>query len=195
MSGDISRFVDLDRNVATNVRMARETAGLSQDELAERMTERGFGFSQATVWKIEQGRRPLRISEAVALADALDIRGWRDLTFDPGRAEHGRVLHRARLAAADAYKQVKEAADAYIQTQVALTLAVRNATDAGFSVTELHTSWLETPPERAVIEARIEGDTEDEARDRLDAAVDAVLQALRERGHEAVFDPAAVVFD
>jgi len=56
-------------------------------------------------------------------------------------------------------------------------------------VSELWTSWLDTPPERAVIEARIEGDQHDAVLERLDDAVDQVLQALRERGFEAIFHP------
>jgi hypothetical protein len=31
------------------------------------MAEREFGFTQATIWKIERDQRPVRISEAVAL--------------------------------------------------------------------------------------------------------------------------------
>jgi hypothetical protein len=34
-------------------------------------TDRGFGFGQATIWKIESGQRPVKASELVALADCL----------------------------------------------------------------------------------------------------------------------------
>ena len=56
-------FPNIDHHVATNVRAFRERNSLSQEELAQRMSERGFGFSQATIWKIESGQRPVKISE------------------------------------------------------------------------------------------------------------------------------------
>lgn len=44
---------------------------LSQSALADRMRERGWKWSQATVWSVEQGERPLRLAEAVDLAEVL----------------------------------------------------------------------------------------------------------------------------
>lgn len=43
----------------------------SQSGLAVRMRDRGFKWSQATVWSIEKGERPLRFSEAVELSALL----------------------------------------------------------------------------------------------------------------------------
>jgi hypothetical protein len=43
-----------------------------------------------------------------------------------------------------------------------LLVAARQAQDAGLAVTELYTSWLDSPPEKAVIEARVEADQEAE---------------------------------
>ena len=67
------RYTDIDQNIAANLRTYREADNISQDELAQRMADRGFGFSQATIWKIESGQRPVRASELVALADSLGI--------------------------------------------------------------------------------------------------------------------------
>lgn len=55
------------------VRRARESAGLTQAQLAERM--RGFGatLDPSMVAKIEAGIRPTNIAEAVALRGALGI--------------------------------------------------------------------------------------------------------------------------
>ncbi|WP_419775703.1 helix-turn-helix domain-containing protein [Microbacterium oxydans] len=47
------------------VRHAREAAGMSQMDLAKAMRDRGWKWSQATVWSIERGDRPLRWSEGV----------------------------------------------------------------------------------------------------------------------------------
>lgn len=46
---------------------------LSQKELADRMRKRGFKWSQATVWAIEKGERPLRLTESAALEAIFDI--------------------------------------------------------------------------------------------------------------------------
>ncbi|SEF60179.1 hypothetical protein SAMN04488592_0621 [Microbacterium azadirachtae] len=37
------------------------------------MREHGFKWSQATVWSIEKGERPLRLSEAIQVTDLLDV--------------------------------------------------------------------------------------------------------------------------
>jgi transcriptional regulator with XRE-family HTH domain len=188
-------FTSIDDRVGVNLRAYRDAAGLSQEELAQRMAERGFGFSQATVWKIESGNRPIKISEAVALADALDLRAWDSLTQDPTRAWHQIQLGHWHRAAAAAYEQLKTAATAYIDTQLNLTVVIRDAQDAGLTVSDLWSSWLNTPAERAVIEARIEDDNREAAAVRIDEEVDRVLQALRDHGHEAILDPAEIEAD
>lgn len=182
-------FTSIDERVGVNLRAYREAAGLSQEELAQRMVERGFGFSQATVWKIESGHRPIKISEAVALADALQLRGWNSLTQDPTQARHQVQLQQWHHAAYAAFGEIKRAAAGYIEAQLNLTMAVREARDDGMDVGELWTHWLAIPAERAVIEARVAGDNEDEIGARVAHEVDDILQTLREHGHEAVFDP------
>lgn len=55
-----------------NIRRARMALGVSQTELARRVTARGVqGFHQQTVQRIESGTRPVRLNEAVTLADSL----------------------------------------------------------------------------------------------------------------------------
>lgn len=45
----------------------------SQADLAKAMRERGPKWSQATVWAVEKGDRPLRHSEAIELADLIGL--------------------------------------------------------------------------------------------------------------------------
>ena len=71
MTALVDQYKDIDQNIAANLRTYREAGSVSQEELAQRMASRGFGFSQATIWKIESGQRPVRASELVALADCL----------------------------------------------------------------------------------------------------------------------------
>lgn len=178
------RYKGIDQNIAANVRAYREAGGVSQEELAQRMADRGFGFSQATVWKIESGQRPVRASEMMALADSLGIFLATDLTRAPDATRYTIRLEHASGKASDAYRAVKETAAAYLEAQVQLVFAAREAHDAGFAVTELHTSWLTTPPEEAVIEARVEADHEAARSEQLNDAVVKILDALRSNGYE-----------
>jgi DNA-binding XRE family transcriptional regulator len=63
----------VDVTVGVNVRKWRESLGLSQAELARHV---GEGFQQQTIVKIEKGVRPLRLSEAVRIAQvfAIDVK-------------------------------------------------------------------------------------------------------------------------
>jgi transcriptional regulator with XRE-family HTH domain len=178
------RYIDIDQNIAANLRTYREAGSISQDELAQRMADRGFGFSQATIWKIERGQRPVRASELVALADSLEVMLVTRLTDKPDVARHQVRLDEANRKAHHAYETLKEAAADYLDAQVELVVAAREAQDAGFTVTELHTSWLDTPPEEAVIEARVEADQEAARSEQVNDAVNKILEALRSNGYE-----------
>lgn len=184
----------IDEYFATNLREEREAQGLSQEELARRMVERGFGFSQATIWKIEQNKRPVRIGEAVALGEAFGVPMWRHLTEEPRHFRLGARVDRANRSAYNAYDQVKAAAAEYLEAQLELVVAVRDATDAGEHVAEFRRTWLDTPAERAVLEARVEAEHAEEDANRLNDAVNRVLAALREHGYTADLDPADLVF-
>lgn len=51
------------------LRTARKAAGMSQQNIADALKALGINLSQTQVAKIEAGARPLRLDEAVALAD------------------------------------------------------------------------------------------------------------------------------
>lgn len=53
--------------------LTRLRGEMSQAELAERMRERGYKWSQATVWSVEKGERPLRLTEAEDIAAVLGV--------------------------------------------------------------------------------------------------------------------------
>jgi transcriptional regulator with XRE-family HTH domain len=184
MAAREERYQDIDQNIAANLRTHREGRNISQDELAQRMADLGFGFSQATIWKIESGQRPVRASELVALADSLGIRSATSLTYKPDAARHQVQLEQANRKAHDAYEALKGAAADYLDAQIELAVAAREAQDAGLTVTELHTSWLDTPPEEAVIEARVEADQEAARSEQVNDSVNKILDALRSNGYE-----------
>lgn len=64
---------DYDAQVGRMIQSTRKARGVTQAQLAALVEERGLQMRQQTVVKIEQGRRPLRLQEAQALADALGI--------------------------------------------------------------------------------------------------------------------------
>jgi transcriptional regulator with XRE-family HTH domain len=177
------RYQDIDQNIAANLRIYRETGNISQDELAQRMADRGFGFSQATIWKIESGQRPVRASELIALADSLGIMSPTSLTHKPDATRYKVQLEQANRNAQHAYETLKEAAAGYLEAQVELVVAAREAHDAGLTVTELHTSWLDTPAEEAVIQARVEADQEAERSEQVNDEINKILDALRSNGY------------
>jgi hypothetical protein len=106
-----------------------------------------------------------------------------DLTREPGVAGHHARMRSAVRSAHDAYGTLKAAAAVYIEAQFEVASAARHAHDDGVTVTDLDTGWLSTPPEQAVIEARIETDQEDAQAQVVYEEVGKVLEALRSAGY------------
>ncbi len=183
MTAREDQYKDIDQNIAANLRAYREAGSVSQEELAQRMTNRGFGFSQATIWKVESGQRPVRASELIALADSLGIMLATDLTDEPEMTRHEIQLEQSNRKAHRAYEALKEAAADYLEAQVELVVAARQAHDAGLAVTELHTSWLDTPAEEAVIEARVEAEQDAARSEQVNDEINKILDALRSSGY------------
>lgn len=55
------------------VKNERIAQGITQSDLAERMSDLGYRFDQATVYKIENGKRKVTATEAWGLAEILDV--------------------------------------------------------------------------------------------------------------------------
>lgn len=60
-----------DERIAGNVRALREQREMSQSALAKAMSDHGLQWHQQTVYKVENGTRPLRAAELAALARIL----------------------------------------------------------------------------------------------------------------------------
>jgi transcriptional regulator with XRE-family HTH domain len=185
MGGDGNRYTDIDQNIAANLRTYRDARSVSQEELAQRMAARGFGFTQATIWKIESGQRPVKASELAALADCFgEFTSTTDLTRAPEAVRHDARLRRTHTRAGHAYAELKKAAAAYLDAQIQLLYAHREARDAGVPVRQMYTAWLETPAEEAIIEVRMAEAYEDQHQEQLSARVGQVIDALRSTGYE-----------
>ena len=62
-----------DKIVRANIKRLRKQAGLTQDQLAAKLQIVGCGLSQATLGKIENGRRHIYPEELRALAKVLRV--------------------------------------------------------------------------------------------------------------------------
>lgn len=69
MADKVKNFVDV--QIGENIALLRDRT--PQGALAQQMKARGHKWSQNTVWLVEQGERPLRMSEAKDLADIFKI--------------------------------------------------------------------------------------------------------------------------
>jgi transcriptional regulator with XRE-family HTH domain len=102
------RFMD-------RVREIREARGLSQARLAQAMTARGFSLHQTSIAKMEapdvEERRPLRLSEALALAEILE-EDLGDMLRGPLR-QNAKRNEELRQAVNEAEAELARARDAY----------------------------------------------------------------------------------
>ncbi|MBU3064093.1 helix-turn-helix domain-containing protein [Nocardia sp. NEAU-G5] len=62
-----------ERAFGDRTRQWRKARNWSQEDLANRLTDHGFEMHQTTVAKIERGTRPLRVAEAVAIAQIFGV--------------------------------------------------------------------------------------------------------------------------
>lgn len=108
---------DWERLFAANVKRIRQARGLSQQDIADLLTEQGFPVHQTAVAKLETGQRPLRVAEAAAIAAALDIP---PLSVFYGPTEDD---------------QLEELQRELMRAQKALDAAESKLGDAGFSYT------------------------------------------------------------
>jgi transcriptional regulator with XRE-family HTH domain len=168
---------DLDGPVAeyfaSNLRQAREARGLSQADLAQQVKELGHPCTQATIWKLEQGHREPKLSEAVAIGQALGLLRWTELTLKPATFKLELTIDQWRHRVFELAEQTRAAAAAQLDALTELAFAVRAAQDAGLSLDYRAFGWLELTPEATVLRealaARVAWDSEDQEADRRDA--------------------------
>ena len=105
----------MDRLIGGNVQQFRNAKKMSQAQLADAMTAKtGQQVAQQTILKIEKGTRPLRYSEAVAVAEALDV-PLSALSPDRVTARERQNIDMAALEAAEADALLSVAVFRYIE--------------------------------------------------------------------------------
>lgn len=80
----LDQLQDAERRIGRNMRRVRESLGLKQQDVADKMNEAGFKFHQTQVAKVERGERPVRVNEWFAIANALGIDAEALLEGGPG---------------------------------------------------------------------------------------------------------------
>lgn len=104
--------------MANDAQIGRNLASLrnemSQKDLAEAMRSLGFKWSQATVWSVEKGERPLRLTEATALQEIFGVR-FDSLTHN--LADFAALEARRRVI--ESLKQLEDAA-ARVAVEIAM---------------------------------------------------------------------------
>jgi transcriptional regulator with XRE-family HTH domain len=70
---DTQDSTGFNKRVGENLQRIRKAAGWSQADLADRLSSRGLSFQQPTILKVEKGSRPLKLEEACAIAEELEV--------------------------------------------------------------------------------------------------------------------------
>ena len=66
-------MIDYSAHLARQIRVTRESRGMTQTDLAKAMKDQGLPFWQQTIQRIEEGSREVRVPELFALASALGV--------------------------------------------------------------------------------------------------------------------------
>lgn len=69
----MSNVTDTDALIGRRIHELRDRLGLPQAKFAQILRERGFRSYDSTISRIETGKRPLHLSEAMVLCQALDL--------------------------------------------------------------------------------------------------------------------------
>lgn len=113
-----------DEAFGQSVATVRGWANLSQREFANRLTERGFRVDASAVSRIESGARSVRLTEALTIADALDVE--LDFLVSGLDGSPKAELKRARRFANDAVRRMREPMVQLLQGYVWVHELLRN---------------------------------------------------------------------
>lgn len=142
--------MSIDERIGQNLAVTR--GDMSQKDLAERMRERGWKWSQATVWSIEKGERPLRLAEAEDVAHILQ-RPMHVLLSQEGEA----VVHAATREVHDRYEELLAAMEAYDDARGKLALLLDEIPESTKNgLLRVSTDWIGQTVDAAVEDYRKE---------------------------------------
>lgn len=119
---------------------------MSQKALGDAMRERGHKWSQATVWAVEKGDRPLKLTEAKDLCDVLGV-NMAFLLNPPLDVSYWRVVRQLADRLWEAQSTLLEAAWAWEGRRLDLRDAIAGAKSLGYEDIESATQLA--PPEQS----------------------------------------------
>lgn len=110
---------DANAAIGAAIQKFRVAAGMSQGELASKLADLGEPFHQQTVAKVEKGARPLKLTEALAVAKVLN-RKVDDLTLSPHAIDKAAEERRAIDTLLKSAVALEEAAKRYEADRIEL---------------------------------------------------------------------------
>lgn len=169
---------ELHKWVGENIAYERQYRGMSQAALGAALAERlGRTFDQATVARLEKGRRPLDVFELTELAALFGV-PREDLLAPPGRYQWRQDIDRERTRAHVALRKIEEAAAEYFDAAVdeanlVNALGEDAPTDVRMEADRPDPSW----PLRACIKALLEasGADAEDLDERASRAIDDLI--------------------
>jgi transcriptional regulator with XRE-family HTH domain len=134
--------VTAEADFVLRMRLLREAHGVSQAEVAARVTRMGVPLPQQTIARIETGKRSLRLDEAAAIARALNSTVQEMTSNFPEVTDADRQY-------LEAAKRSFELGQARFDTQVELEQAYRAVDDLKRRVKDVEAAYAEAQAEEA----------------------------------------------
>ncbi|MBT1001177.1 helix-turn-helix domain-containing protein [Paenarthrobacter sp. DKR-5] len=125
--------------------LALKRGEMSQQALAEAMRARGWKWSQATVWSVEKGERPLRISEGIDLAAILGV-SIEDFLVDPVLASYSKELSDAHEAQVRAARDITSGVVRFLRSEQRVRNLLQEAEEQDIDTAEAWVSVAITEP-------------------------------------------------
>lgn len=163
---------DESERIGAAVRRLREGAGLTQAELAERLTKQGIGgIYPQTVTKIEAGQRGMKLTEGIAIARVLGVPvEW--LARPEPVAEREGALKRAVADLQASRREVEGAVGKYLDAVRRVELQIKSSADEGVDDSRL--AWARREVETPIGDVVVVG----HARRALDLVVSGLYTAI-----------------
>ena len=145
-----------DRHIGQTMAILR--GDKTQQAVADEMRQRGWRWSQSTVWSVEKGDRALRLAEAEDLSAVLGTASVHSFLTEPVGAHIQQGVRRV----SNAYRAIVESVWECLDAQDALRVHLMRAHADGHELTDVELVqrdlWARAPdvPEKAVAEARSE---------------------------------------
>ncbi|MDH6237041.1 hypothetical protein [Cryobacterium sp. CG_9.6] len=149
-----------DQQIGRN--MAAFRGEMSQKELASQMRTLGWKWSQATVWSIEKGERPLRLAEAEDVTQILGIFTSTRLTVSSDGADI--LIAMNKMSAAN--QELEHSIANFHSAQLELALGAESM-EISFELGEAVADWLRTTPESLASHYRLENALQGELEQKL----------------------------